>query len=249
MRKRIISVFAVIVFSAMILFIGYIEDRKLPAESGSIIIDVPEDYVTGINTWKLVRYEEYINNITTIEKNAIKQDIDDMLGDLPKGVLDMLEPYTIVVTNKNLNQFWFCFSPVQNIKETLSSEWKGAGAFIIYPLKIIFLDADDASYRDTIYHEIGHLVDYSYNRVSEGEEFLELYEKEYKAFDETFSNFSFIVKVGDKCYKVIEHWDFGTPREFFAEAFNRYCLNRGRLWETCPETYKFIDKIIKELQD
>lgn len=244
MKRKILEVLAVIVFTAVIFFMGYIEDIKQPLLSGNFILDVPENYATEIATIKAVRLEERVNNITSIEGASIQGDVNQMLDRLPSGVLNMLESYTFIVTDKNITalQGALCLD-FRNSNDEVA-------AFVNYDIKVVVLNVENALYRDSIYHEIGHIVDNSMETISESEEFLQIYEKECSAFKEHISAYKIYREIDGVMYlcEASGSYCVSTPAEYFAEAFNRYYINSTSMKDYCPETYAFMDELVKSLK-
>ena len=90
--------------------------------------------------------------------------------------------------------------------------------------------------KSIVLHEVGHSIDYlmpDYLGFSseEDKEFINIYKKEKD------------ILYNDNSYPR------STPAEYFAEAFQDYFINRMSLMEKAPLTYKYIDKLVKILNN
>jgi len=89
--------------------------------------------------------------------------------------------------------------------------------------------------KSIVLHEVGHSIDYlmpDYLGFSseEDKEFINIYKKEKD------------ILYNDNSYPR------STPAEYFAEAFQDYFINRMSLMEKAPLTYKYIDKLVKNIK-
>ncbi len=106
-------------------------------------------------------------------------------------------------------------------------DYKTAGFYNTEKKMIVVNDAKNADW--TMYHEMGHFVDYNFRqdtRVSDMDSWLKLIETEYPGTG----------------------WDlyYSNPQEFFAESFAAYYCKPEWLQKICPETYVIIDGIVEE---
>lgn len=82
----------------------------------------------------------------------------------------------------------------------------------------------------SVQHEFGHYVDYSHNWISQTDEFKRIHNAEVASFC--------------KIHKTAKQ-NTNTPIEYFAESFQFYINNPQTLLASCPQTYAFIDAIVK----
>lgn len=81
-----------------------------------------------------------------------------------------------------------------------------------------------------VYHELGHYLAYTTGKTDLTDEFINIYEKEYKKFD------------GDnKAYVT------STCREYFAESYRDYVTRKSHLKKTRPKTYRYIEEVLDML--
>lgn len=105
-----------------------------------------------------------------------------------------------------------------------------------YTKKTIELACDVAnSYDRTMYHELGHMIDYDYNGsfTSDSAQFLEIYKKEKKH----------LVYLQEDMYNYCTR----DPQEYFAESFAEYIESSYELKRNAPKTYQFINDYVKTL--
>jgi len=84
--------------------------------------------------------------------------------------------------------------------------------------------------QNSFVHEMGHYMDRSYGWASYDGAFIRIWEKERDAYSDNFNNSDYI---------------YNDNSEYFAEAFMTYCHFPLLLKETCPDTYKYIDKLAR----
>lgn len=94
-------------------------------------------------------------------------------------------------------------------------------------LIIIYIKENRIEY--VLYHEIGHAYDYCMQRISDTEEFKEIFEDEKENF-----------------HKYIEDDEYYTANthEYFAETFEEYVKENENLKNYLPKTYSFIKKSV-----
>ena len=245
MKRKVLNSVVVILFAACLSIVGYIDSLKVSVADSNLILDVPDNFVTEINTAKSVRAEEIADNKTTMNKNEIVSDVDDMLEQLPNGVSDMLASYTFLVTEKNIVDVYHVINPSE-----MFSSFNMFKAVVIYDKQIVCLSANDAGYRDSLYHEIGHVVDYSLGWVSDSDEFSGIYEREIDSFRTNISEYPFTRTDGGMDYQEADWFSvIDNQTEFFAESFNNYFLHGDILKEYCPETYAYLNSLIDGLDN
>lgn len=123
------------------------------------------------------------------------------------------------------------------VKEEIKNRDDIAGIFyhndLIGFCKIVIIK-DVNRINEVVFHEIGHLVDWGYNREYESEEyeFMRIYYQEKDDF------------VTDYNYR----YAISNPTEYFASAFAEYMINPERLKENTPLTYNYIVKVINNIE-
>lgn len=244
MKRRFLNVLVVIMFAAVVCFISFIDSIKISVAGGDLILDVSENFTTEIYTVKSIRTEELAENKTMMNRAEIISDIDDMISQLPNGVLDMLKPYTILVTEKDVVKMYHIINPSE-----MFSSFNMFKAVVVYDKKIVCLDANNLAYRDSIYHELAHVIDYSLDWISKNEEFTGIYEREIENFRVHISEYPYTRTSDGIDYRVADWLTvIDSPVEYFAESFNTYYLQNDILKEYCPETYSYINSLIKNLE-
>lgn len=236
MKKRVLNVAASIFMTVALIFLEY---SKISMSGTKLVLDIPEDFMTNVHTVSLVQEDDG----KLVSKADIVSDIEIILGHLPCGVLDALKPYTILITEKDVVSVYHTLNPSE-----MFSNFNNFKAVVIYDKHIICLDANNLSYRDSIYHEIGHVVDNSLGYISESSEFQGIYEREIESFRTNISEYPY---ARDKYGVPVREADWYTTindsTEYFAESFDAYFLFGDILMDSCPETYEYLDKLFNDI--
>lgn len=104
---------------------------------------------------------------------------------------------------------------------------KGADGVFSPSRKRIYLKANVDR---VLVHEVGHFVAYRQGRADSTKEFQAIYKAEKNQFE------------GDnKKYAV------SSNKEFFAECFKEYSMNKSSLKKNCPRSYKYIQSVISRM--
>ena len=155
-----------------------------------------------------------MNKNIIVEGNAYEE-VWRIYGKLPQHLREMLwdNNYRIYIVNE-----------IQNNENIMGSTYYGP--------RIILIKNDMYFIDNTIYHEIGHVLDdKSHILYASGtEEFIDIYTEEKDNFV-VDNNYDYFVS---------------DEKEYFASAFAEYMLNPNRLKENTPKTYEFIRKCIEE---
>lgn len=240
MKKRVFNFIVIALFILVSIYVGYVFSLTVPVKCIDLVLDVPEDFETKIYTTKIA----FDDDKRLASKVDIVSDVDNILDNLPFGVLNILEPYTIVITPKNIVSVNRLLNPSE-----MFSNYDMFKAVVNYEKNVICLDANNLSYRDSIYHEIGHAVDNSLGFISESSEFQSIYEREVANFRSNISEYRY---TRDKHGVPVREADWFTvvenPTEYFAESFNAYFLQRDILKESCPETYEYLDELFSDME-
>ena len=106
-------------------------------------------------------------------------------------------------------------------------DYRTAGFYNTDKKMIVVNDAKNADF--TLYHEQGHFVDFNYDErglISETKEWKSAMNTEYP-------------KTG---------WDlyYSDPQEYFAESFAYYFSKPEKLKDMCPQTFRIIDRVVKD---
>lgn len=106
-------------------------------------------------------------------------------------------------------------------------DYKTAGFYNTDKKMIVVNDAKNADF--TLFHEQGHFVDFNYDErglISETKEWKSAMNMEYP-------------KTG---------WDlyYSDPQEYFAESFAYYFSKPEKLKDMCPQTFRIIDRVVKD---
>ena len=101
------------------------------------------------------------------------------------------------------------------------------GYYDIQAKTIVITDREHSD--DTLYHEMGHYVDYNQaggEKISDSRTWQQITETEFCNTD----------------------WDmyFSRPVEFFAEAFSYYYIDPDWLHEKCPQAYIVINRVVEK---
>lgn len=236
MKKRIGRVIVILVFLSYLGIVAFFDSLKEPLLGGSLILDVPDDFVTEVATIR-----RYHKDGETISKSDIKDEINDMLSYLPNGVHEMLDDYTIIVTDKDITTLRCIGEPYL----LFDKSYKGSGAFVNFVFKVIVLNANQAKYRDHLYHEVGHVVDISLDWVSKQDEWQRLFQEEYYEYKENVG--VFIYKKNNTLYRTRVGERSANPKEYFANAFFSYRYDNLDFVMNCPESYFYIQSVLYSL--
>lgn len=125
------------------------------------------------------------------------------------------------------NNGWQIKIPNVNLGELEGYGKDGLAGLTSYSRKTVFLSKDHENHMDLyLKHELGHVFDYSLGRVSDSEEFQNIYNLEVATFNSCFLNYE------PQTY---------TSAEYFAEAYCFYILGEtDTLRNNCPQTYEFL---------
>ena len=115
----------------------------------------------------------------------------------------------------------------ENVYSGDPEDYKTAGFYSVDKKMIVVNDAKNADW--TMYHEMGHFVDYNHiegGLISETEEWDSVLKNEYP----------------------LTGWDlyYSNPQEYFAESFAYYYSDPDELKSICPRTYEIIEKTVGE---
>ena len=91
----------------------------------------------------------------------------------------------------------------------------------------------------TMFHELGHLVDYI-EGISSSDDFINIYNEE-------VNNFQLTEEYSVNCFKI--HTNIENTEEYFATAFSSYMSNKEDLLNLCPKTYDVIRNKEEEIKD
>lgn len=130
-----------------------------------------------------------------------------------------------IVDDKVINEFNRVGMTIQTNPN--SSLLKGAdGVFSPSQKKIVI----KSNVNRVLVHEIGHFVAYVNNRADSTAEFRAIYNAEKNNF------------AGDnRAYAV------SNNKEFFAEVFKEYSMNRASLKSHCPRAYEYVKNVLAEM--
>ncbi|MCQ2911458.1 MAG: hypothetical protein MJ244_04635 [Clostridia bacterium] len=90
----------------------------------------------------------------------------------------------------------------------------------------------NASNTSDVLHEMGHYVDHMNDMLTNSDAFVAIYEAEKDSFQINMEKDSYYVQ---------------NSAEFFAESFEEYFENSDSLKAACPETYEFINNLVKNV--
>ena len=93
---------------------------------------------------------------------------------------------------------------------------------------------------DTFFHEIGHVIDKYFNNASQTREFKKIHSNEKQGYKQTTE-----FKLENRNIEA----NIKTSIEYFASAFACYILYPDDLKLYAPDTYSFIDGLIKEYEN
>lgn len=190
-----------------------------------VLLDISDNFVTDINQCKTVRLEEVLADKAKISKQEISEDLNKMLGKLPSKIQEILKSYTIIVTERDVSVLYAL--------DTCQKRQDGILAFADLRYHFIVCDAKECGYRDSLYHEIAHVVSYQMGYLSSTKEFTEIYDKEKDLFE---SLNTYKKPMEGKTLTILTN----TQDEYFAEAFSMFVLSPTKLGENCPETFNYM---------
>lgn len=130
------------------------------------------------------------------------------------------------VTNTLLDNHWSYMLCSDSQMNEIAKEYGYKQQLIglsVYDQKIIYISNKRI---DTVIHETWHAVDSILGFPSKHKSSMKIYKEEKEAFLNAFPS-------------VIDE-NSSTSMEYFAEAFQRYVMEKQTLRESCPKTYKYI---------
>lgn len=176
----------------------------------------------------LIFYEDY----TKEENKDILSRIYEEIKELPTGIIEELYDNGVKIKidddkafNKNL------------IYEEIP---KNTVAYYSHREGIIHFSNTAVSRDGVIIHEIGHVYDYEIINETDAETFTDTSEEFKKIFDSD-------EKVA--LFKEKNPLYMSGAREYFAECFSLYFINRNELIKKAPNTYKFFETNLKKYDD
>ena len=156
---------------------------------------------------------------TEVEQET--EDIDvvlhDYLENIPEDVLQAIFSYGYTI----------------QLVESLDEEYnlKYVSGITIPEIKEIILEADSEKFRQTVAHEVFHAFDDYLGFISDSDEFISIYEQEKDLMQVTG-----FVSAGQHT---------ANTKEYFAEACQMYVYDAEILKDSAPQTYRFINNILK----
>lgn len=156
---------------------------------------------------------------------AIQDVFEEVYEKVPEKVKTGIEKgnWKICVV-KNVSDFYKIQTAYTPNTDTGSFTLKGI-TIPIYRL-IVIENSDSETMKNVLMHEIGHVMNYVYGYICEGEEFEKAYIANKNSLDENTLNY------------VRENRE-----EYFAECFKDYIYTPTEFKIICPETYNFFENI------
>lgn len=225
--------------------------RNSPTAKGEMVGTIRKGQdvsVTGICTesgWYRIDYgdncafisNEYVDNGSAVV-SAEKPDSSNLFVRGEEGVSDAMvlaveREYLMIPENVRTylqNSGWTITISAQNLKERYRKDGDTIG-IIVYNKSEILIDNREVA-ESAVIHEVGHFIDYEENRISESEEFVNIYESEKDAYCE---------------YRFTAEHNTSESNEYFAEAFLSCVCDPVGMKNACPQTYAYIMNIIQSL--
>lgn len=201
MKKKMIKRLARLV--AMGIFMTFVFMMALPVadqEYGTVFIDEWEQETPLSGSLSL---EEYYMILA------------ETLALVPQHVLDQFyaDGWGIVITQENLSEMYF-----DGIYHNVMAVTDGY-------IKVIWIAASERAIRNSVIHEMGHYMEFTYNFPNDTQEFKAIYEAERQKF---------VVAGGSSAQAK------GSSLEYFAEALQEYILHPDSLLKNTPMTYQYM---------
>lgn len=147
-------------------------------------------------------------------------ELAEALNALPDKLVDRFnsEGWKIYLTSKSIAKYYYD-GPVQG----------SIGGLTVYDDRLIYISEDVAypSVTDTVYHELGHFLDWCNGRNSGNTEFTAIYNEEKSQ-----------LHVKGQSKRQMNHAR-SDPSEFYAQAYMAHLLGED-LEDQCPRTYEFL---------
>lgn len=149
----------------------------------------------------------------------------DAVNNLPQFVKDVIicNDYKIIIVGKNgYLENMFGYKSILGLTD--------------YDFNTIYVEAykDIVVSTDTLYHELGHMLDEKLDFISFSEEFCNIYNAELGSVMRT----SFYKNVNKGTYANVNCSD-----EYFATTFSMYMLYPSELKAYCPQTYNYFNTL------
>ncbi|MBQ7943436.1 MAG: hypothetical protein IJ326_05165 [Lachnospiraceae bacterium] len=193
--KRGMRVFALLICTVFVTLMV-----GMPEEDATIFIDEWEQETPLADTLPLDEYYVILaETLVLLPQNIIEQFYADGWG--------------IVITQESLSDMYY-----KGIYNNVMAVTDGY-------IKVIWISASEKSIRNSVIHEMGHYIQFTYDFPNKTEEFEAIYEAERKKF----------VVVGGSAAQARS-----SSLEYFAEAFQEYFLHPDSLLENTPLTYQYI---------
>ena len=211
--------------------------RDLPSKAGNVVGSLalcePCDVVGSWfnNSWYELSNGAFVkadymtkaSGVSLCQADGIERYIDwfnQLLSILPDSLLKEIEAngWVLGVTDKDIDDYYFG-----------GRYGRVKGVTISKDKQIFFEDRDSA--RTAILHEVGHYFDFQHGVISNTDGYLAIYNEEEARFHDA--------------YNLNIHWDI---REFWAEAFSEYFLDRDRLRSVCPKISDLLDFYLSDYQ-
>ncbi len=180
--------------------------------------------------------EEYLNNILTISENCNQKTINNFVKRINKIEIEVLK--LLHDNNVEIRLFDGKITDEAEMKHFEGTYiwdgrlWDSVDGAYDHTSKVAFAACNEYSFSGTLFHEIGHAIDYALDNVSKEEEFNNYFKEER---DQLFNP-------SDPYYNV--------NYEYFAQAFSQYYTTdylRSELARIAPKTYNFLINLIENL--
>lgn len=131
----------------------------------------------------------------------------------------------VYVTDKDLSTL--CHDETEKDRENVLGFFRyGKGEYCIY------LSNKLANTNSAIEHEFGHYLDYLFGWYSTKDNFEKIFDEEKESFQKNISN--------------NEHYK--TQKEYFAECYSLYVMEKETLQRYCPKTYAEMEILTEQLE-
>lgn len=161
---------------------------------------------------------------------GIIQNLDDVNEDL---IERFEESYKLIPENVRThfeNSGWGIYA-IKNLGQKKYDKKISILALTIVDEKAIYIDNREKAVNSVI-HEIGHYIDFSYGFISQSAEFNEIFNEEMPVFI--------------KLHKTNKA-NTNTPVEYFAEFFEVMMIEPELVMTKCPKTFGFIETCVENL--
>lgn len=214
------------------------KDKNLQVET-NIFLSIGEKIeIIGIND--SIICVKYKDNPYYLSRKNVSQSLKDFIsdfefeGEISNESIEIAQKYYFKIPENFRNKFkengWKIIISNEDLNEKYYESIIPIAGLTIYDDKIIYLGNYGIHLSEAVIHEFGHYFDFINGRISNSEEFLNLFDKEK-------NNLYFL-------NNTLKNNAKKQSSEFFAECFQQYFNRPELLKNACPDTYQFLMNLL-----